>query len=278
MADIAHAPAQFERSDPVSGIVPFRGGGFQSGDGKRNPLSWIGLLGLLVVWQVASYFNLVSATFLPGPVTILATLYQLAVSGSLAADIAASLTRIVIGWSLGTLAGLIFGVTMALFAPMRAVGKPLVTALFPIPKIAILPLLILWLGVGELPKIMTISVGVFFPTTIATYSSIDNVQRNIIRMAQSFGVPMRSIIRDVLLPGALPGIVAGMRITTAYSLTLVVAAEMIAADRGIGAFIILAGTLMRSDQLVAGVVVLSIIGLLTGRALSALEEAWFKWR
>ncbi|MCW1411295.1 ABC transporter permease [Rhizobium sp. 1AS11] len=278
MADVAQSNSDLARPSATSGVVPFRGGGFETRDSKRGPLSWVGLLGLLVVWQTASHFGWISSTFLPGPLTIAATLYELAKSGSLLRDISASAVRIVIGWSCGTLAGLVFGVSIALFPSMRAIGKPLITALYPIPKIAILPLLILWLGVGELPKVFTIGIGVFFPTAIATFSSIDNVQRNIIRMAQSFGVPMRSIIRDVLLPGALPGIVAGMRITTAYSLTLVVAAEMIASDQGIGSFIILAGTLMRSDQLVSGVVVLSILGLLIGRGLTALEDAWFKWR
>jgi ABC-type nitrate/sulfonate/bicarbonate transport system permease component len=119
---------------------------------------------------------------------------------------------------------------------------------------------------------------VFFPTAIATYASIDAVPRNIIRMSQVFGVPMMSIVFKTLLPGSLPGILSGMRISIATALLLVVAAEMIGAENGIGAFVMLAGNLMRSDQLLAGVVVISILGLLIGVVLSALEKSLFRWR
>src|SRR3546814_5387470 len=122
----------------------------------------------------------------------------------------------------------------------------------PIPKIALLRMLLLCFGMGERTKVATIALGTFFPTAIATFSSVDGVPRTLIRMAQSFGVPTARIVWSVVLPGALPGMLSGFRISASIALILVVAAEMIAAEHGIGAFILLAGNLMRTDQLLAG--------------------------
>ena len=145
--------------------------------------------------------------------------------------------------------------------------------MFPIPKIALLPLLILWLGIGEEPKIATIALGVFFSTAISVYSGVDAVPRNLIRMAQSFNVPFATIVRRVIWPGALPSILAGFRITASVALLLVVSAEMIGADYGIGAFVLQAGNLMQTDQLLAGVVILSLFGLAVGRLINLAGDA-----
>ena len=141
-----------------------------------------------------------------------------------------------------------------------------------------LPLFILWLGIGEASKVATIALGVFFPTVIATYSGIDNVPRNLIRMAQSFNLPWFSIVRKINLPGALPGILAGFRISASIALILLVSAEMIGAQYGIGQFILTAGNLMQTDQLLAGVVILSLLGLLIGTLLTRLERWVLRWR
>jgi len=158
------------------------------------------------------------------------------------------------------------------------VGLAFVSALFPIPKVALLPLLILWLGIGESSKVATIALGVFFPTVISVYSGIDNVPRNLIAMAQSFGVPQRSILWKVVLPGALPSIISGFRISTSTALILLVSAEMIGAQFGIGAFVLQAGNMMLTDQLLAGVTLLSILGLLISALLSRLEARLLRWR
>jgi NitT/TauT family transport system permease protein len=165
-----------------------------------------------------------------------------------------------------------------LFALARSVGVPVVSALYPIPKIALLPLLILWLGIGEPSKVATIALGVFFPTVIATYSGVDQVPRNLIRMAQSFEVPFAAIVLKVVLPGALPSIIAGFRISTSVALLLVVAAEMIGAQTGIGAFVLAAGNLMQTDQFMAGVATLSVLGLVVGTAITRLERRLLRWR
>ena len=127
--------------------------------------------------------------------------------------------RIGAGWVVGTAIGISVGLAVGLFSLARAAGLPIVSALFPIPKIALLPLLILWLGIGEASKIATIALGVFFPTVIAVYSGVDQVPKNLIHMAQSFEVPFLAIVRKVIWPGALPNIVAGFRISASISST-----------------------------------------------------------
>jgi NitT/TauT family transport system permease protein len=215
---------------------------------------------------------------MPSPLNVVGALYALWLDGTLVQHVLASLERIVPGWLIGTAAGLAVGLAMGIFSAARAAGVPIVSALFPIPKIALLPLLILWFGIGEPSKIATIALGVFFPTTISAYTACDSVPRNLIRMGQSFGLPARDIVAKILLPGAMPGILAGFRISASVALLLVVAAEMIGAQQGIGAFVLTAGSLMQTDQLLAGVVMLSVLGLLIAWGLGMLERAMLKWR
>jgi ABC-type nitrate/sulfonate/bicarbonate transport system permease component len=256
--------------------VRFRATGFAPA--PRGLTSWIVFAVVLAAWQAAGSLGLVSALFLPTPIAVLRALWRLAISGELPAHVLISLLRIGSGWIIGTAAGISVGLAVGLFSFARAAGLPIVSALFPIPKIALLPLLILWLGIGEGAKIATIALGVFFPTVIAVYSGVDQVPRNLIRMAQSFELPFLDIVRKVVLPGALPTIVAGFRISASIALLLVVSAEMIGAETGIGAFVLQAGNLMQTDQLIAGVVVLSLLGLVVARAIGALETKVTRWR
>jgi len=256
--------------------IAFRGGGFSVRPWRWA--SWLAFAAAIAVWQGAVSFGILDAVFLPSPWSIMLALRHLIATGELWHHLAASLSRIGGGWALGTLAGLVAGLAMGLFSIARAVGVPVISALFPIPKIALLPLFILWLGIGETSKWAIIALGVFFPTVIATYSGIDSIPVSLVRMAQSFGLPFPAIVAKVVLPGALPSIFAGFRISAATALLLVVAAEMIGAQEGIGAFVLTTGNLMLTDQLMAGVVVLSVLGLLIGAALSALERWALRWR
>jgi taurine transport system permease protein len=271
MADAhPHAPAAALRQ------IEFRGGGFVVS--PRRGAALIAFVVVIAAWEGASRAGWISPIFLPSPGNILSALYDLIASGALWVHVSVSLGRILVGWSLGTVCGLGAGFAIGIWSLSRAVGLPVVSALFPIPKIALLPLLILWLGIGEASKVATIALGVFFPTTIATFSAIDSVPRNLIRMAQSFNLPAVAILRKVVLPGALPGILSGFRITASIALILLVSAEMIGAEHGIGAFILQAGNLMQTDQLLAGVVVLSLLGLVIGTALTRLEKWLLRWR
>jgi NitT/TauT family transport system permease protein len=256
--------------------VDFRGGGFL--DVPKPLYSWIAFAGILAIWQAAITLGWIDPVFLPSPVAIVDALWQLTASGDLWRHLSISLMRISSGWVIGSGLGVIIGLLMGLTSAGRAIGMPLVSAIYPVPKIALLPLLILWLGIGETPKVVTIASGVFFPTVIATLAGVDGAPRNLIRMGQSFNMPMSSIIWKIILPSALPGILAGFRISVSIALILVVSAEMIGAQFGIGAFLLTAGNLMQSDDLMAGVVILSILGLFIGAALTALERVFLRWR
>jgi ABC-type nitrate/sulfonate/bicarbonate transport system permease component len=170
------------------------------------------------------------------------------------------------------------GFAIGLFTVARAGIGPIVAAIFPIPKIALLPLFIIWFGIGEGSKVATILFGTFFPTVVATYGGVDNVDRGLIRMGQSFGLSWFSIVRKIILPGALPAILSGFRISSAIAIVLLVAAEMIGAEYGIGAYVLLAGSLMATDQLVAGVAMLSAIGLSVSWLIGRAEKALLNWR
>jgi ABC-type nitrate/sulfonate/bicarbonate transport system permease component len=256
--------------------IPFRGGGFAPQPRRAAPL--VAFVAIVALWQAAIALGWLNPVFLPSPWSIALALRDLVVSGELARHLAASLSRIAGGWAVGTICGLAVGLAMGLFSLARGIGLPVVSALFPIPKIALLPLFILWFGIGEPSKVAVIALGVFFPTVIATFSAVDGVPRSLIRMAQGFGLPFAAIVRKVVLPGALPGILAGFRISVSIALILVVAAEMIGARVGIGAFVLSAGNLMQTDQLMAGVATLSLLGLAFGLALSALEKWLLRWR
>ena len=256
--------------------VSFRGGGF-----APVPVRYAAAAGfavLLALWELSVRAGFASPLFLPAPSSVLSALADLWRTGTLWQHVSESLVRLAGGWVLGTAAGLAAGLAMGVWSLGRSIGVPLVSALFPIPKISLLPLLILWLGIGEASKIATIGLGVFFPTAIATYTAIDAVPRNLIRMAQSFGLPPGDVLRKIVLPGALPGILAGFRISTSIALILLVSAEMIGAQYGIGAFVLQAGNLMLTDQLLAGVLLISLLGLALGAGLTRLERRLLRWR
>jgi NitT/TauT family transport system permease protein len=253
-------------------IVAFRGGGFAPQPRRIAP--FLAFFAIIALWQGAIAVGWLNPVFLPSPWSILVAFRQLVVSGELAPHLAASLARIAGGWAIGTLCGLAVGLPMGLFSLARGVGPPVVSALFPIPKIALLPLFILRFGIGEPSKVAVVALGVFFPTAIATLSGVGGVPRSLIRIAQSFGVPFNAIV----LRGALPAILAGFRISVSIALILVVAAEMIGAQEGIGAFVLSAGNLMQTDQLMAGVATLSLLGLAFGVLLSAVGKWALRWR
>ncbi len=256
--------------------VRFRGGGFAPRPRKR--LAVAGIAGLIALWQLAGTAGLISPVFLPTPLAVARALAELWQSGTAWTHVSASLGRIAGGWAIGTAAGLAVGLAMGVLSAVRAAGLPLVSALFPIPKIALLPLLILWFGIGEPSKLATIAAGVFFPTVVSTFSSVDAVPKSLIAMAQSFNLPAPAILWKVILPGALPGILAGFRISASIALMLVVSAEMIGARYGIGAFMLQAGNLMQTDRLLAGVVMLSALGLAIAGVLGRLEAWLLRWR
>jgi ABC-type nitrate/sulfonate/bicarbonate transport system permease component len=260
----------------LDGPVAFRGGGFAPRD--RAWAAVATLVGVVALWQAGASAGLIPTLFLPAPFSIARALWALTVSGELWKNLSVSLMRLAVGWIVGTVFGIGLGLAVGLWSLMRSPGMAIVSALFPIPKIALVPLFIIWFGIGEGSKIVTLAFGVFFPTVIATVGGVDNVPRALIRMGQSFGLSHAAIVRKIVLPGALPALLSGFRVTASIAIILLVAAEMIGSDRGIGAFVLAAGNLYDTGNLLAGIVVLSALGLVVAWLIGRLERWLLVWR
>ena len=267
-------PEAGEKPGPTP--VAFRGGGFAPG---RRP--WVGL-GVFVViiglLELGTRSGVISALTLPMPSAVLAAFVELYQSGLLWAHLLPSLARLTIGSLMGIAAGILTGMAIGLFSLARAGLVPLVAAIFPIPKIALLPLFVIWFGIGESSKYILIALGTFTPTVVATYGGVDNVDRTLIRMGQSFSLHWLSVVRKIVFPAALPAILSGLRVSLAIAIVLLVAAEMLGAEFGIGALILQAGSLYDLERLFVGVAMLSILGVLLSWAIGQAERRLLSWR
>ncbi|MHB1651600.1 MAG: ABC transporter permease [Desulfitobacteriaceae bacterium] len=248
---------------------------------ERKMPKWVsgaGVLAILFLWELVCWLGLVSSLYLPAPSTILVAAWDMILSGELTRNIVASLYRIVLGFLFGGAAGILIGLLLGFSKLAEAVGNPVIYSIYAIPKIALLPLFILWLGIGELSKVTIISLGVFFPVVINTYSGVKNVDPLLIKVAVGFKANRIHVIRKVILPAALPMIFAGLKLAAGMSLLLLVSAEMIAAKEGIGAMILHYGDLMLTTKLMVGILTLSILGLLFNRGLNLLEKWLLPWQ
>jgi NitT/TauT family transport system permease protein len=244
----------------------------------RRLLRVAAVAGLVLAWEALGRSGLVRTVFLPPPLAVLGEGARMVAGGEIFGHLAASLTRILAGFALGSLAGIAAGIAIGVFQAAEAVGAPIINALFPIPKIALLPLLILWLGIEEKSKIAVIALGVLFPMVINTYTGVRHVDPVLLRAAVSLGAGRRSVIRKVIIPGALPMIFAGFKLGAGTALLLLVAAEIINAKQGLGAMINSAGDLMQTTKLMVGLVVLSLLGLASAWGLGALERWLLPWK
>ncbi|KKJ78832.1 ABC transporter permease [Kiloniella litopenaei] len=256
--------------------VAFRGGGFA-------PVSrpWMGFVVfavLIAVLEAGTRIGLISALTIPKPSDVFNTFVELYRSGLLWTHLVPSLTRFVIGAAIGTALGVSLGIAIGLFSYVRAGLVPLIAALFPVPKIALLPLFVIWFGIDEASKYALIAFGTFTPMVVATYGAVDNVDRGLIRMGQSFNLAWFSIVRKIVLPGAMAGILSGLRIALAIAIILLVAAEMLGAEYGIGAYILQAGSLYDLERLFTGVAILSILGVFVNSAIGLIEKRVLRWR
>jgi NitT/TauT family transport system permease protein len=238
----------------------------------------IAIVTVLVLWEAFARIGWVPVLFLPSPLGVLREGGDMVASGELAMHLAASLKRLVLGFVVGGALGVTVGITVGFFSLAEAIGTPLIAATFPVPKIALLPLLILWLGIGEASKVAVIALGVFFPMTINTYTGVRQADPLLVRAAVAFGARRWSVIRKVLLPSALPMIFAGLKLGAGTALLLLVAAEMIAVESGIGFLVLHAGNVMETTKLMVGIVVLSLLGVASHWMLTRLERAVVPWR
>ncbi|WP_454856551.1 ABC transporter permease [Rhizobium binxianense] len=264
-----------QKAVPVQ-TVPFRGGGF-----APRPVRGMGIAVfavLLVLAEIGTRTGFITNLTLPRPSAVIETLVQLWQTGGLWKHLLPSLQRLLVGGILGIAVGISLGVMIGLFSYVRAGLVPLVAALFPIPKIALLPLFVIWFGIDEMSKYALIAFGTFTPTVVATYGAVDNVDRSLIRMGQSFGLTWWSIVRKIVLPAAFPAILSGLRVSISIAIILLVAAEMLGAQYGVGSYILAAGSLYDLEKLFAGVTILSMMGLIVNFVIGRIERQFLGWR
>jgi NitT/TauT family transport system permease protein len=255
---------------------------YQGGPTPRARPSWLlGAAGLALVglgWEAVARLQWVPALFLPAPTAILGEAARMAWSGELGRHLIVSLGRVGAGFGLGAVVGTVLGLTLGSSPSLWAIGNPLIAATYPIPKIALLPLMILWLGIGEAPKVAMIALGVFFPVVINAYAGVQGTDPLMVKAARSLGAGRWQVLLKVVLPSALPTILAGYRLGAGIALLLVVSAEMINATTGIGFLILHSGDLMLTAKLMVGLAVLSLLGLASTWGLRALEAWLVPWR
>jgi NitT/TauT family transport system permease protein len=246
---------------------------------KEHP--WVSLasfFAILFLWETVSRLNWVPPLFLPAPSQILREGWVMLKTGLIFKHVFASLSRILLGFIVACALGISVGILIGFFSIPEAIGNPVIAATFPIPKIAILPLLILWLGIGEPPKVAVIALGVFFPMVINVYTGVKNVDPILIKAALSLGSNRTRIIRKIIFPAILPMVFAGMKLGIGIALLLVVAAEMVAADAGIGFMILTAADLMETKRLMVGLVTLSLLGIFFNWLFQKLENLLIPWK
>ncbi len=242
---------------------------------------WLSLLSpllLLVLWEAAVQLGWINRLFFPPPSEVFAALGRLAQGGQLASDVAISLWRVGAGFVLGALPAIALGLLMGISPTLRAIAQPLAAALYPVPKIALLPLIIVALGIGEESKVAFIAVSVFFLMVLGVASSVLQVDAHYFDVARSFRAKPWDVFWTVALPASLPGTLTSLKLGLGYALTLIVGAEFVGAREGIGWRIWESYTIYALDRMLAALVVIALIGWLMTVLLDELEFALLPWQ
>jgi len=256
-ADIGQAARRRERIERVLGVLsPFL---------------------ILALWELVVRVKLLDARIVPAPTMILDTFWALIENGQLFRHVGVSLTRVFFGLLLGAVPGLLVGVAMGLWPMARAVLSPVVASLYPIPKIAIFPLVMLVFGIGELSKYVLVAVAVFFFMAINSFAGVANVERIYWDVGRSFRVSRLRSILTIALPGALPMIAAGLRLSLGVSLLVLVGAEFVGAKNGVGFLVWNSWQVFDVEAMYVGIAVIGLIGWVFFALMDELEKRLLPW-
>ncbi|CAM3893602.1 taurine ABC transporter permease TauC [Serratia silvae] len=245
-------------------------------------LSTATLLVLLAVWWAVTALHLISPLFLPAPQQVLHQLVVIAspqgfMDATLWQHLAASLGRILVALLAAVVIGVPVGIAMGLSETVRGLLDPLIEIYRPVPPLAYLPLMVIWFGIGETSKILLIYLAIFAPVTLSTVAGVRSVAQVRIRAAQALGANHWQLLRFVVLPSALPEILTGIRIGLGVGWSTLVAAELIAATRGLGFMVQSAGEFLATDVVIAGISVIAIIAFGLELGLRALQRRLTPW-
>lgn len=234
---------------------------------------------IFVIWEACSRFGLIDPIFVPALSDVLATLYhELFVTHELLVHMGFSFARAGIGFALAAVVGITVGILMGRYRVAESFVDPLISALFPTPKLAIFPLMMVFLGIGDASKIALIFLGCFFPIVISTYTGVKNVDKYFIWNARTKGASHRQVLWTVVVPAAMPFVFAGLRVATSTAFLLIVASELIAANEGLGYLIIYAQRTFNPTLMFSGVLMVACMGFIVDRLLLALGRWLFAWQ
>lgn len=238
----------------------------------------IGPLILLLIWAAGSAAGLIDPRILPAPWSVGAAALQLIERGTLQTDLLASLARAAVG----LVAGVVVGVVLALVAGLSRIGEVVIDGPVQlkraIPSLALIPLLILWFGIGEPMKILTIALGVLIPIHLHTYNGLRSIESRYVELAETLGLSRQEFIRKIVLPGALPGFLLGLRFAVTGSWLSLVVVEQVNSTSGIGYMMTLARGYGQMDIILVGLLIYGIFGLVSDMAVRALSRKALSWR
>jgi sulfonate transport system permease protein len=232
---------------------------------------------ILVVWEIAARAGLVNARLLPAPSTIASAFWRSLQDGSLIANTWASTKRALIGLLIGGGLGFLGGLVTGLWRPAETLLDSTVQMIRNIPHLALIPLVILWFGIGETAKIFLVAIGVFFPLYINTFHGVRTVDRQLVEMAEVYGLDRRARLSRIILPGALPSILVGLRYALGLMWLTLIVAETISATSGLGYMTMNAREFLQTDVVILGILVYALLGKLADWATKAIERRALSW-
>ncbi|EEQ11780.1 Taurine ABC transporter, permease protein [Yersinia mollaretii ATCC 43969] len=240
------------------------------------------LLAVLIIWWAATVQELINPLFLPSPQQVLNQLMVIAspqgfMNATLWQHLSASLGRILVALFAAVSIGIPVGIAMGINSRLRAVLDPLIEIYRPIPPLAYLPLMVIWFGIGETSKILLIYLAIFAPVTLATVVGVRSIEQVKVRAAQALGATRWQVLRFVVLPNALPAILTGIRIGLGVGWSTLVAAELIAATRGLGFMVQSASEFLATDVVIAGIIVIALVAAGLELGLRALQRKITPW-
>ncbi|WP_313273124.1 aliphatic sulfonate ABC transporter permease SsuC [Stenotrophomonas sp.] len=240
-------------------------------------LPWLLPLVLLLAWQTAASSGWLSARMLPAPFAVVAAAWSLASSGELWMHVRVSALRALIGLAIGGTTGLALGLLTGSLGLAERLLDTSVQMLRTIPALALVPLVILWVGVGETAKLLLIAISVFFPIYLNTFHGLRNVDPQLIEMGRSYGLSPWQLYRDVILPGALPSILIGLRFALGLMWVVLIVAETISSQAGIGYLTMNAREFLQTDIVLLGIVLYALLGKLADGLARRLERHSLRW-
>ena len=238
-------------------------------------LSFISVLLLIIIWCILTMGKIVDPLFLPGP----AQLYEVIVTSyqDLAKHMGFTLARQFTGFFLGSLLGVLMGLLIASNRYIQAFMDPIIEIIRPIPPLAIIPMFILWLGIGAIPQILLVIFGCFVILVVSTIEAVKNVPKIYVNAARTLGASWAYIYITVILPAIIPSLVGAVRVAAAASFGLVVAAEFMGAQEGIGYYMIIAQRYLRTDMILVSIVIISVLAWLTDQLIRKIEKRMTRW-